>query len=160
MSWSFDHFEKWLDWKDKINFKLYDARTWLTKNSNTHMTNIWRSKCNQAMKFGQLIENNMRKKNVKSYTKYNGEILFWDPFLKNQNWRYLDQYFKVCMAKSQHNCLDILRARRAFKTKQKAFFIIFKELSLEQIKWFVLEGESPTLKTSNNYTIIMTNNSD
>ena len=30
--------------------------------------------------------------------------------------------------------------------KQKAFFIIFKELSLKEIKTTFLEGESPTLK--------------
>ena len=35
--------------------------------------------------------------------------------------------------------------KRAFKMKQKAFFIIFKGLSMKQIAQFVLEGESPTL---------------
>ena len=30
--------------------------------------------------------------------------------------------------------------------KQKAFFIIFKELSMKQITQFFLEGESPILK--------------
>ena len=36
-----------------------------------------------------------------------------------------------------------MRTKRAFKIKQKAFFIIFKELSLKQIKRICLEGESP-----------------
>ena len=37
--------------------------------------------------------------------------------------------------------------KKAFKMKQKAFFIIFKGLSLKQIKQIFLEGESrPTLK--------------
>ena len=34
---------------------------------------------------------------------------------------------------------------KAFKIKQKAFFIIFKGLSVKQITQFFLEGESPTL---------------
>ena len=37
------------------------------------LTNISRSKCNQLMKFGQLIENNIR--NVFSYTKCSGETI-------------------------------------------------------------------------------------
>ena len=24
------------DWKDKVNFKIYDVSTWLTNNCNTH----------------------------------------------------------------------------------------------------------------------------
>ena len=38
---------------------------------------------------------------------------------------------------------------RAFKMKQKAFFIIFKGLSINQIIQIFLEGESPTLKFFN-----------
>ena len=40
--------------------------------------------------------------------------------------------------------LNILRTKKAFKMKQKAFFIIFKALSMKQITVF-LKGESPTL---------------
>ena len=40
----------------------------------------------------------------------------------------------------------ILRTKRALKIKQKAFFIIFKGLSVKQIKQFFLEGENLTLK--------------
>ena len=36
--------------------------------------------------------------------------------------------------------------KRAFKIKLKAFFIIFKGLSLKKTKQIFLEGESPTLK--------------
>ena len=58
------------------------------------MTNILRSKDNQAMKFGQLIEYNLRDIFLeKSYTKSN-EKLFRDPFLKNQNRAYLYQCSK------------------------------------------------------------------
>ena len=34
------------------------------------------------------------------------------------------------MTKTQDKNLNILRTKRAFKVKQKAFFIIFKELSV------------------------------
>ena len=47
--------------------------------------------------------------------------------------------------KSQGKNLNIMRAKWAFKMKEKTFFIIFKGLSLKQIKQFFLEGESPTL---------------
>ena len=42
---------------------------------------------------------------------------------------------------------------------QKAFLINCKRVSSKQIKEFFLEGERTTLKTFNNYTIIMSNNS-
>ena len=29
--------EKWLDYKDEVNFKIYDVTTWLTSNYNTHI---------------------------------------------------------------------------------------------------------------------------
>ena len=41
---------------------------------------------------------------------------------------------------------NILRTKRAFKMKGKAFFIIFKGLSMKQITQFFLEGEGLTLK--------------
>ena len=43
----FDRVAKRLD-KDKVIFKIYDVTAWLTSN------------CNQTMKFGQLINYNMR----------------------------------------------------------------------------------------------------
>ena len=49
------------------------------------LPNISRSKGNQAMKFGQLIEYNMRNIFVeKSYSKCAGETIP-RPYLKNQN---------------------------------------------------------------------------
>ena len=49
------------------------------------LPNICRSKGNQTMKFGQLIECNLRNIFLdKSYTKSGGENLVPDPFLKNQ----------------------------------------------------------------------------
>ena len=47
--------------------------------------------------------------------------------------------------KRQDKNSNIFRTKRVFKMKQKAFFIIFTELSLKQIKQFVFEGESWTL---------------
>ena len=50
------------------------------------------------------------------------------------------------MTKKQDKNLSILRTKRTFKQKLKAFFIIFKGLSLKQMKQNFLEGEGPTLK--------------
>ena len=65
------HVAKQLDKKDKVNLKFYDITARLTNNGNTHISsNISRSKGYQTMKFGQLIEYNMRNIfNEKSYTK-------------------------------------------------------------------------------------------
>ena len=60
LSWLFGHVSKRLDLKDMVNSKSYDVTVWLTNNCNTHMPTISRSKGNQTMKFGQLIEYNMR----------------------------------------------------------------------------------------------------
>ena len=50
------------DKKAKVNFKIYDVTIWLTNICNTHiLRNISRSKDNQTMKFGQLVEYDMRK---------------------------------------------------------------------------------------------------
>ena len=43
----------------------------------------------------------------------------------------------------------MLKPKRAFKMKQKAFSIIFKGLSLKQINQSFLEGESLTLNMYN-----------
>ena len=45
-----------------VNFKNQDVTDWAANNYNTHISlpNISRSKGNQAMKFGRLIEYNMR----------------------------------------------------------------------------------------------------
>ena len=65
----FCHIEKQLDKKDKVNFKFMTSQPGKQKISMHIMSNISRSKGNQRMKFGQLIECNTR--NIffeKSYT--------------------------------------------------------------------------------------------
>ena len=50
------------------------------------LPSISRSKSNQTIKFGRLIEHNIRNIFLeKSYAKYRVKKLFADPFLKNQN---------------------------------------------------------------------------
>ena len=52
------------------------SETWETNNCNAYIDNISRSKGNETMKFGQLIEYNMRNIFLeKSYTKYGGETI-------------------------------------------------------------------------------------
>ena len=80
LSWLFGHVEKRLHLKDKVYFKIDDVTAWLTTNYNTH---IARSKGNPAMRFGQLIEHNMRNIFLeKSYTKYGGKT-YPRPYSKN-----------------------------------------------------------------------------
>ena len=80
----FGHTAKRLDKKDKVNFKFYDVTAWLTNHCNTHiLPNISRSKGNQTMKFGQLIECNMRNIFFEYHTRNPMEKLIPDLFLKN-----------------------------------------------------------------------------
>ena len=37
LSWHFSHVEKRLDYKNKVNFKIYDVITWQTDNCNTRI---------------------------------------------------------------------------------------------------------------------------
>ena len=46
--------------KNKVNFKIYDVTTWETNNCNTQLPYISESKGDQTIKYGQLIEYNMR----------------------------------------------------------------------------------------------------
>ena len=56
--------------KDRVIFKIYYVTTWLTNNCNTRIARFSKIKDNQTMKFGHLIEYNMRKIFVeKSYPK-------------------------------------------------------------------------------------------
>ena len=59
LSWLLGYVEKRLDKKAKVNFKIDDVTYWTTNNYNT-LLNISRSKGNQTMKFGQLVELKMR----------------------------------------------------------------------------------------------------
>ena len=56
----FSHVTKRLDKKDKGNFKFDDATAWLVNTCLHMLPNILRSKGNENMKFGPLIECNMR----------------------------------------------------------------------------------------------------
>ena len=94
-SWLFGHVGKRLEYKDQVNFKIYDATTSLTIVIQL-FTNISRSKGNQAMKFVQLIEYNIRNIFLeKSYTKRGREII---PRLFSKKVKlsiHLDQYSKA-----------------------------------------------------------------
>ena len=37
LSWLFGHVAKWLDKKDKVNFKFYEVTAWLANNCNTNI---------------------------------------------------------------------------------------------------------------------------
>ena len=67
LSWTFGHIEKraWLE----SNLKIYDVTTWFTNNCNKHIPNISRSKGNQTMKFGQVIEYNKSSVFLKNMEK-------------------------------------------------------------------------------------------
>ena len=72
--------------KKMVNLTFYDITAWLNKLLIHILTNI---KGNETMKFGQLIECNMRNIFLqKSYTKQ-VEKLVPDPFLKNENLAHL-----------------------------------------------------------------------
>ena len=65
----FDHVEKRLDKKAKANFKIYDVTEW----EKNKLLNISRIKGNQTIKFGRLIEDDMRNIFLeKWYTKCGG----------------------------------------------------------------------------------------
>ena len=76
LSWVLGDSEKRLDHKDNVNFKAYDVTTWETNNWKTLLPNISISKGNQTMKFGQLIEYNLRNIFLgKSYRKCGEETI-------------------------------------------------------------------------------------
>ena len=68
------------------------------------LSSIPRSKRNQIMKLGQVIEYNIRNIFLeKSYTKWGGEIIP-RPFSEKYNWAYLWIYLKSRTAKIYWNC--------------------------------------------------------
>ena len=75
------HVEKaaWL--KNKVNFKTYDFSVWLTNNYSTILPNISRSKDNQTIKLGQLIECNKRYISLQKSCRKWGRELIPDHFL-------------------------------------------------------------------------------
>ena len=65
------HAEKWLNKKAEVNFKIYDVIDW---EANIYSTLISRSKGNETMKFGQLMEFELRNTFLtKCYSKYGRE---------------------------------------------------------------------------------------
>ena len=62
------------------------------------------------------------------------------------NLSFIIKLFSCMIKKVKEKFLNILRMKRAFNMKKKAFFIILKVLSLKQIKAAFLEGESSILK--------------
>ena len=86
LSWLFGHVEKRVDWKGKVNFKIYDVTTWFTKIA-IHIL------ISQEVK-------KMRQRNLVSLKNITWEAFFLknhtvvekplpDLFLENQNWAYL-----------------------------------------------------------------------
>ena len=55
LSWLYGHVEKRLDWKGKVNFKIYGVTIWEKMIVVHILLNISRRKCNQKIKFSQLI---------------------------------------------------------------------------------------------------------
>ena len=88
--------EFWSRWKRyNFNFKICDVTTWL-ENKIHILTNISRSKSNQTMKFGQLIEYNMKNISLgKSYTKWGGDSIPRPFSKKSKSSITLDQQSKV-----------------------------------------------------------------
>ena len=116
-SWIFGHVGKRFNYKDKVNFKIYDVATWETIAINI-LSNISKSKDNQAIKFDQLIE-------LKNHTQKVVEKLLPDPFLKDQNWAYLWinslKFYTVCFY-----CMSSCELSKFIETKLQTtcFYLI------------------------------------
>ena len=65
----FGHVRKGVDKKAKANFKIYDVADWQANSYNTYIVQHLKSKGNQTMKFGQLIEYDMRSVLHKNHTE-------------------------------------------------------------------------------------------
>ena len=85
LSWLFRHVEKWLDWKYKFNFLSYDVTKREANKCKTHIVQYLTKESNQKMKFGQLMEYNMRYIFLEKSCKKCGGEIFPDPSPKNQN---------------------------------------------------------------------------
>ena len=70
----FDYVRKRLDKKAKVNFKIYYVTDWIKNIPIDILSSISRSKGNQKMKFGHLIEYNMGSIFIEeSYAKCSAE---------------------------------------------------------------------------------------
>ena len=61
--------------KDQAHFKIYDFTTFKKTTAIHILPNILRSESNQTMKFGLLIEYNMKKILLEKYTKSEGQTI-------------------------------------------------------------------------------------
>ena len=115
----------------KNNFEIYDVTSWLINKCNTHISNISRSTGSQTMKFGQLIEFNMREIFLlKNHTQNVAEKLFPDPFLKIRIeclWIYHLKFSTVCFY-----CMLILGLSKYSKNKETSCFYVIKSFFKKQ----------------------------
>ena len=74
---------KLLDYKIKVNLKIYDVAPWLKTIKIHILTNIFQSKDNETMKFRQLIKENKRSIFIQKIMQKKNEAgaLFLSPFL-------------------------------------------------------------------------------
>ena len=107
------------------NFKFFDVTDWTTNNYNAHIAIISRSKGNQTITFGQLIEYNMRNFFLeKAYTKCGGESILG----------FMDNCKLLGISLSQH-CVKIVQIR-------SFFWCVFSCIRNE---YGYLQGKSPYL---------------
>ena len=83
LSWVFGHVKKRVDWKDKVNFTIFDDTIWSTTIAIHILTNISRVKAIRQWNF------TWETFFLKNHTQNVMEELFQDPFIKNYNWAYL-----------------------------------------------------------------------
>ena len=77
----FGHVGKRLDKEAEINFKIYDVINWKKKIAMHILPNILRSRGNQTMKVGQLIEYKRRNIFPQNHAENKEVRLFPQPFL-------------------------------------------------------------------------------
>ena len=83
LSWVFGHVKKRVDWKDKVNFTIFDDTIWSTTIAIHILTNISRVKAIRQWNF------TWETFFLKNHTQNVMEELFQDPFIRNYNWAYL-----------------------------------------------------------------------
>ena len=97
LSWLFDYVEKRFDKKATLLFEIYNVTDWQQIITIYILPTVSRRKGNQTLKFGLLIEYNMRNILLeKLYTKYVGEDSSWPFYLKKSKFSIsLDQQSKM-----------------------------------------------------------------
>ena len=77
----FDHVEKQLDKKAKINFKMSDVTNWITNITIHILSDFSKSNGNQIIRFGQLMEYNVSNVFFKNHAENEARRLVSDLFL-------------------------------------------------------------------------------